>query len=623
MSISQVFFSTFNARHLDAEQVAETFVPSSKFRQMASPQHALLVGPRGSGKTHLLKMLQPKALASWDHPESDATRENLGFVGVFIPADEAWKQQIHCVAAEIEASLSLRFTETVFVAHFQRALVSTFLQLVHDRPQRDNGFQQKDISRGNEVELCRSLAHSWHLTPRVLSLLGIRQSLVDRMAALQEAAQHNHNQLTALLEISQSNLVACATQGIEAFNGISGQYQGRWGLLFDELEIAPDSVQRMLFSCLRSTDQRIIFKLAISPSASAANIFRSVFGPSAGNDFEEISLYADARDSQLFCESLWACLASKRGTTGNIPMPEAVLGHSVFHAPDQRTTYRNKGPWQSAFLELSKKDPTFLNLLNRKGVDPTQLDKAAPKTRSAVIRKIAPLVGFRNLLIDQGPSRSGDRSTLKKGKLSPARIYSGWEALCLISEANPRWFTGIARQLLIDRSRGVSGIDITVEQQFKVIESASQKFQDYISTIPNKGLSTSGSLSYLVNKLAAAFKRSVLEAPFVLDPVLSFEVPTECDAETQQAIIDGLYSGAFVPVGGVEGRSIFSQVLGSRLRLTFLLAPLALLPLRSGKSRSLFNLISDNPHPSPHSGDPKLDQSGALDEIRQPGLFNE
>lgn len=599
MTASSVFFSAFNARHLDAEKIASHFVPNPNFHQLATLQHALVVGPRGSGKTHLLKMLQPKALACWNHQNAEQTRTSLGFIGVFIPADEAWKQQISCIAEAIDQPLALRFTDAIFVTHFQRALLDTFLQLTHDRPQQDNGYLKFDLSREREADLCRSLARSWTLSPLIFSLLGIKQSLVDRMANLQEVARNSPNQLAQLLSVSQTALVASASQGIEAFNAVSGQYQGRWGLLFDELEIAPDAIQRMLFSCLRSTDQRLVFKLAISPSASAADVFRCVLGPSAGNDFEEISLYADPKDAQRFCEALWARLAVIPDKMSSIADPTAVLGHSVFHAPDVRGTYRRTGTWQRAFSELARKDPTFDEVLSGKGVNANALERVSPELMDAVVRKAAPLVGFRNLLIDRGPTRRGDRSALKKGKKSTAKIYSGWEAVCLISEANPRWFTGIARQLLIERSRGASGKDITIDKQFRVIHGASQKFQDYITTIPSKVAaprsSQKGGLRYIVDELTNSFRRSVLEDAFTLDPVMSFEVPEDCDEAVRDAIADGLYSGAFIPIGGLEGRSVFSQVAGVRLRLTHLLAPLGLLPLRSvGKSRSLPTLVKNN-----------------------------
>lgn len=622
-----VFYSAFNARHLDAEKIASRFVPNANFHHLASLQNALVVGPRGSGKTHLLKMLQPKALACWTHPNAEQTRALLGFIGVFVPADEAWKQQIACIAGAIEQPLALRFTDAIFVTHFQRALLDTFLQLTHDRPQQDNGFQKIDLSREREVELCKVLANSWNLSPLMYSLLGIKQSLVDRIARLHEVASNTPDQLAQLLSVVQTALAPCASQGIEAFNAMSGQYQARWGLLFDELEIAPDSIQRMLFSSLRSTDQRLVFKLAISPSASAAEVFKSVLGPSAGNDYEEISLYADPKDSQGFCEALWGRIASVEGNPSSIMSPTAVLGHSVFHAPDVRGTYRRTGAWQRAFSELAKKDPSFNEVLSKKGVNPNALQKVPPELMDAVVRKAAPLVAFRNLLIEQGPLCKGEKSTLRKGKKSTSKIYSGWEAVCLVSEANPRWFTGIARQLLVERSRGSSGRDITIEKQFRVIEGASQKFQDYITTIPSKvmapGNSRKGGLRYLIDELTNAFRRSVLEDPFTLDPVMSFEVPDDCDEALRDAIADGLYSGAFIPIGGLEGRSVFSQVAGTRLRLTHLLAPLALLPLRSAsKSRSLSTLVKKNPRISERERT-KLAPPSDKSEDPQQGLFDE
>lgn len=627
MNSSQVFFPTFNARHLVAEQVASSFVPNSKFRQLASPQNALLIGPRGSGKTHLLKMLQPKALACWEHSEAEQTRSNLGFAGVFIPADEAWRQQLTCIATQIEEPLSQRFTDSIFSAHFQKALLDTFLQLTYDRPHKDNGFLFIQLPRNLEVEMCRLLAHSWGLKPKILSFVGLKLAIVDRTSLLQEAARSNTQRLVQLLEDSQTDVVACATQGIEAFNGITQKYQTRWGLLFDELEIAPATVQRKLFSCLRSTDQRIVFKLAISPSASAANVFRDAYGPTPGNDFEEISLYADSRDANIFCETLWGYLASSIDASGTTSNPVGILGHSVFHVPDTRETYSRRGSWQRAFAELSQKDSSFASLLTRKGVDPFALDKATPAIKDSVVRKVAPLVGFRNLLIEKGPSRPGEKSILRKGKLSHARIYSGWEALCLISEANPRWFTGIARQLLIERSRGRTGRDITIEQQYRIIKGASQKFLDYVSTIPSKllapGDSGKGGLRYLVDELAKAFRSGVLEEPFALDPVLSFDVPQACDDAMLEAIVDGLYSGAFIPVGALEGRSIFSQIQGSRLRLTFLLAPLELLPLRSGKERLLTNIVREHPRLAKHEFDVDKKALRRDDTAQQPRLFDE
>ncbi|MDC0994031.1 hypothetical protein OAR16_00320 [bacterium] len=626
MKTYPVFFSAFNARHLDSERIASNFVPNSSFQQLASLQHALIVGPRGSGKTHLLKMLQPKALACWTHSNAKRIRDSIGFIGVFIPADETWKQQIKCIADKIEPPLAERFTNSIFVTHFQRSLLDTFLQLTHDRPQKDNGFIKIDLSRQKEAELCQTLAKSWNLNPQIYSLLSIKQSLIDRMAQLHEYANHSQIKLKSLLDDSQSVLSPCATQGIQAFNAVSGQFQARWGLLFDELEIAPVSIQRELFSCLRSTDQNLIFKLAISPSASAVDIFNKVLGPSAGNDFEEISLYSDPKDSQKFCRELWKFLAHETNPNDTTRDPINALGNSKFHIKDPlQRNYRRTGALQKAFKELAEKDPSFCETLATKGVNPLELDKVTQNKKDSVVRKAAPLVGFRSTIIERGPSKKGEKSVLIKGKNSKAIVYSGWEALCLISEANPRWFTGIAKQLLLEQSRIEEWKNISISKQFDIILGASQKFEDYITTIPSNVTapdnSKTGGLRYLVDELADKFRSSVLTSYFTLDPVMSFEVPDECNEAMSNAIADGLYSGAFIPLDQTNKPSVFSDIPGTRLRLTHLLAPLKTLPLRSkSMCRKLNSLVRNAPCVSPE--ELKTDSTGE-NNLKQMALFNE
>jgi hypothetical protein len=120
---------------------------------------------------------------------------------------------------------------------------------------------------------------------------------------------------------------------------------------------------------------------------------------------------------------------------------------------------------------------------------------------------------------------------------------------------------------------------------------------DYIATIPSPERSfddsQEGGLKAVVDRLVDTFRAEVLLGPFVLDPVLSFEVDENLSPELQRAIFDGLYAGAFVPVSDVDRQFAFSRKLsGQRLRLTYLISPLKVLPLRTGKERKLSTLLS-------------------------------
>ena len=584
------FFTSFNARHLDAEQVAASFVPSPRFIQLLGLQNSLLVGARGSGKTHMLKMLQPKALNAWENEIAEKVRASIPYWGVFIPADEAWRQQVYAASEVFSPELQDQYRLSVFSTHVQRSLVDCFLQLTYDRAIIDNGFGKVELHRETEFEICKSLATSWKLHPRIHSLIGIRQALVDRLASLYETLDDPEGAKNVLAQC-QKQPVQAVLQGTYAFDSAIGRFGGRWCLMFDELEIAPVEVQRLLFRSLRSTDQSLIFKLALSPSAEAASIFHEILGPSSGNDFDEISLYSDQKETQAFCELLWERLA--RGTSAEYLKPTAVLGHSLFHEPETINPYDRHGKWQNASASLAKKDQSYVQFLSHYNVDPYDLAAAPANLRSAVIRKIGPVVGFRDFMFKY--DSKSEKPTRRADKTKPSKIYSGWEVLCLVTEGNPRWFTGIAKTLLISRENSVSKKELSAEMQYNCLLSASRKFMDYIATIPRpsrKGLSSvEGGLKSLIDTLVDQFRHGILESDFSLEPILSFQVD-EVDEDVRQAIIDGLYAGAFIPVGDVERKFAFSKDLsGQRLRITYLLSPLEILPLRTGQQRSLSTLL--------------------------------
>ncbi len=617
------FFSGFNARHLGAEQVAKSFVPNKKFTQLLAIQNSLLVGPRGSGKTHMLKMLQPKALNAWTHSDADSVRSTITYWGVFVPADEAWRQQIEFAGEILTHEVQAQFRLAVFTTHVQRSFIDCCLQLTHDRPESDRAYAYAPLSTALEAEVCRDMAKSWQLSPRVHSLLGLRQALVDRAADLYECVDFPER-LKSVLDVCQTQCVQAVLRAANAFDSAVQRYDGRWCLMFDELEIAPPEVQSLLFRSLRSTDQKLIFKLALSPSTEAANVFQKDAGPSSGNDFDEISLYSDLKESALFCSALWDQLAA--GTPSEHLTPISILRHSPFHEPDSAKPYGPRGKWHEASKRLAIKDSSYTKLLSRYGLDPKRLGAAPPELKNSVVRKIGPLVGFRDFMLK--PVSGGDathRTVVRSDKSRPAQLYTGWEVLCLVTEGNPRWFTGIVKNLLLHRQSTTSGKELSPEVQYKVLLEASKKFMDYVATIPstaNIDGSGEGGLKALMSKLVQAFREEVLVKPFSLDPVLSFQVDDSISQGTQQAIFDGLYAGAFIPVSEIDRQFAFSRKLaGQRLRLTYLISPSEFLPLRTGKDRKLSTLLGRMNSTKGMPRAPKLIHKAV--DPSQASLFNE
>lgn len=178
---------------------------------------------------------------------------------------------------------------------------------------------------------------------------------------------------------------------------------------------------------------------------------------------------------------------------------------------------------------------------------------------------------------------------------------------------------------MIERTKGTSGRDLSVEAQYRIIEGASKKFMSYLATIPTKTRPEEESLCLglkeLVEGLLVSFSSGVLDEKFSMDPALSFTFSDDIPDSLKEAIVDGIYSGAFVPLEGLEKGSIFSKLSGARFRLTYLLAPLGPLPLRSGKSRKLSSILSKSINAQ--SSKKSLLGTFSVSEAVQESLFHE
>src|SRR6185369_5592218 len=92
------FYSANNARFLSPEEVAQLFVPLPAFSRLVREGHCVLLGPRGCGKTTLLKMLTGRALKYWKTSErSRAYADSFSFPdyeSIYIPADMRWLREM-------------------------------------------------------------------------------------------------------------------------------------------------------------------------------------------------------------------------------------------------------------------------------------------------------------------------------------------------------------------------------------------------------------------------------------------------------------------------------------------------------------------------------------------------
>lgn len=580
---SPSIFESFNARALKPSEVARTFVPSSNFRTLSQRHHSLVLGPRGSGKTTLLKMLQPAALESWEHAQAQKYCASIEFTGVFIPFDRSWRAQIDALgrfhAPGPEHSV---LGGAAFTTHVYRALVSAFISRASSYTSFRE-FRRVSLNPRQQAELSGQLYACWDLPNGPRSLLGVRAALGNRLTSIGALGKRMavEGQGTSLSQRDgYSFLYSPFLEGVgaalDAWEATTGLGEEKWGLLFDELELAPADIKRTLFASLRSRDSRLLFKLALSPFDGEVPFGSGPEDPQADQDYDPVSLwFSEKRETLPFCRRLWEAMLLER-KLGHV-QPKVAFGRSAFETPsdewkntESKTAYGPGTRLQRSFAQLERIDPSFRTFLRERDFDSFRLDRIPPQSRAAEIRKVAPLVAARLFFLRGDENVEGSQSHSRSRKR--LTLYAGWESLCAVSEGNPRWFIGLVKPLLDTVSEG--HVKIPSSRQAEAIEEAAERYRAALRTIPvasSAARRKSTGLLALLDSLGEFFHHEQITKPFSSEPPGSFTVDTGVSNDMIEAIGQALNAGALVLVDSDEIGGVAS-LRGRRLRLCYLLA---------------------------------------------------
>jgi len=591
-------FESFNARALKPSQVAQTFVPSQHYDQLTKRSHAIIIGPRGSGKTTLLKMLQQPALESWEHPRAEHYRTCIDFTGVFIATDLSWGKQLEAMGdGKLDEATHRLLSVGAFTTHVLKALVTAMLSRVSGLAESKYTFRRVKLSDEQEVTFVRHVSAAWRLEPVIPSLFALKQALRSRMSSIMEIAS-----VEATLGIDgraqrlvdrlflHSHFIEAASVAIGAFNDLIEDEDGKWALMFDELELAPDWIQDELVRSLRSTDPMFLYKLALSPHSRSARLLKAETDavPAAGQDFEQIALwYVEKHDSLRFSNLLWYAMLEDRGLPPK--EPHQVFGRSYFGSDGGKDVYGPESKVSQRFIDLYEHDVTFQRYLLDKQIDPRNFRQLPSATMDSVIRKMAPLVAIREYY--RAPDKDRIRHISQRTRKS-AVPYTGAESLFSVTEGNPRWFIAIIGHLLDNWQ--IETKKIHRGAQSKELRKAAYRFSAMLRTIPTPPSRILGSrrgVFDLLTLIGGFFFRLVVVEDFIPEPPLTFRVDAELDDDILSMLEEALNAGAIVYVPDDDSELVLSSVRDKRFRISYILAPLFLLPLRLGVEASLLRTL--------------------------------
>jgi hypothetical protein len=583
MTNTSSIYSAFNARWLTPEQVARTFVPTNNFKSLVKLQNSLLMGPRGCGKTTMLKMLSRPAQRVWRQdrvPANPSLSEypSPDFEAVYIPSDIRWSYELSSLEAELR-------DEPGLAESIQRAAIS-ISAIVEVTKLFELILREADLDPST---LATPFIAHFQLGPEVPTFPEVRLKLLSWSEAINSLiATRRTRDLRiyvnglphVLLGHSLDALIRACTLFDEYCATCSPP---RWGLCFDELEIAPLWLQHELMRSLRSFDQRFLLKLTWSPILPADLLEHQ----ERQHDYSAIKMWhSHAADARPFAAQFSTQLLQHLLNSQNVT-PREVFGASPF-AQDDRDDANIQAyapgsiEWQ-AMISLARKDRSFREYLQEHNIDPNNPLGHSTKIHDEVLRKAKPVVLLRNHFL-----KDDDFGTLqRRSRKRPAPLYYGEDSIYNMSEGNPRLLAALLNEL-VDAGAGKfqEKKQISPEIQNRVLVSASYRTGAGIKTYPVGSTGKGFSLASLIDNLIEFLRSELVGRTFNGDPIGSFIVDNEVSSDLQGSISLGLLIGAFVYVG-TSTSDVPSEVLGSRIRLTHMLVPSAGLVFRNYRSTRL------------------------------------
>lgn len=595
MNLDPTIFDSLNARQLTPFQIAQSFIPPEGFFELVKRNSNILIGPRGSGKTTLLKMLQLPALLTWQHERSDEITQNIDYISAFVSTDRAWESQWLMINnLQVHPNIQTHIKKAIFTAHTLRQVIEAFKFCTTDYLLEHPNLSKFHIhlSKQEEAILVKEIADFLLLKVDIPSFDFVMLQLKKRLSIIGEFIYKNLHKVEVIDEKEIETFIYfdfmhSITTVIEILNSSFADKNQKWALLFDELEIAPADIRKELFNFLRSTDdQRIIFKLSISPYAQDLNL-SNTSGSYAGHDYVPINLtYSRKERARPFCEGLFNQMCRFYGL-------EHLSAGKVFGISEFDRGNEEKAKEQSAygvnsalycrFKSLAEKDKSFRNYLERKNINLEQMESMTEKERASKVRKVTNLVCIRDTFLNE---KQGIRSVKK------TKLYTGFKTLFDITEGNPRLFLAIVGPLL--KKYVHTGRPISESDQADIVTIAIDRFRALLSTIPAPDgypQKMGASLISLIDYIGESFQKNILREDFNADPATSFTVDNNTHEKIKELLGMALNAGAIIYIHESEETPLLDSLTGKKFRLSHLLAPYFRLPLIVNKSQNLSTIL--------------------------------
>ena len=583
--------NVFNARDLAPNEVASNFLAHPFLNGCFSRVHSILEGPRGSGKTTLLRMLTPEAFSLWRQVEPG---QDIEFIGVFVPADVRWAKQLTVRTDRLSNPVAKdALLHAVFSVALNLALVETIQSCanLHSRFGAAHPAIFFSLDRASEALIVEALSLVWNLDVPLPSFNGIRLALRKRQHELSAAAAQLADgrpllEVQAELKYITSTWLDNLVTAVESVNDVLNRPNQLWAILLDELEIVPPALLQTIVDALRSTSNKLRFKLALSPTGSDLIPHDQPGSSSHFEDYRPVKLWyerkSDARDfaSRLFASSLSrmlhepitaSSLQQVLGASWARMLDEAEQDDDSNLEPSVLDTPQMQRVRASAFKSLYERDESFKILLDEKGIDPRRPPDRDANPTGTLVRKITQLVLHRAHELERYTIVGGARH---RGGQRNQRAYVGFPNLIDLTEGNPRSVLTLAESVVAAHRTAGQPVSMQSIQSIAVRDFVQQVVAK-LTVYPTKSAATGRHWTPydFVKALGTSISAQLFDGPFKTDPAMSFVIDQAAIEQFGEYIRTAIDLGALVIMrrGGpapLASAASAQTLVGSRVRLT-------------------------------------------------------
>ncbi len=503
-----------NARPLSNKQVGKKFVLHPEFSDLVRSKNSLVVGPRGSGKTTMLKMLTPEAQYFWNPTNADeiALKESLDFIGFYIPMSRIFQDDLEYRYwnSSLPVVQKSNLLHKIYFLNITESILGYLYFIVGER----NLISEQVISICEKFNILLDLGIDYCYKVSAL-VTGVSKKKLEARRQLINNSYQEENQYEG--EII-SNIEPILNLINELFDHPLSQ---KYALCFDELDVYASDFTTDMIRNLRGISSNVLLKLTLAPIHSIS-IHDFLDPPSQTHDFDRIYLWPSpeitgrARFQEegrylKFTERL-AIQTFEELLRINVDL-DILLGKysykNVLELYKQGESKNNiiagisiKNHDKDNIEDLiyflyASMDENFHDYLKEQ-LNITKIDFAqlSRKKKSEIIRKLKPIVF--NRLICTIPSGEGRKFRKQKVLYQ----YHGKKIVLKCLDGNPRYLKKLVEYLSEYIDLKANEIKpISISNQARALTNVKNLFLQRINSIPLDGNETKYSTGKLISDI--------------------------------------------------------------------------------------------------------------------------